>query len=300
MDYARFAALVMTVAILVLGGRPAFASDPEQEQQDDPGAIAAAQKHFDDGVASYKANDYPTALHEFRQAYAKIPAAVFLYNAARVAEKMDNFQESLNLAKRAQSQTSRPLPAPLREKNTALIKSLEQKRARDKAAREAHQKRNQPQRFDRNPVTKKLPKMEKSPVPNTAGNWSALGYTGGAVAVVGLGLVGTSVYLGADASSRIDSLNAIDDPVAFTQEREDIDSQQSTGQILLYSGVGAVALGGAMIAWDLIGSEARPARSEANDANDTNDDAKPISIAGVSMFLAPDASNAGVSLRGTY
>lgn len=285
--------VILTAALLLSGVPPTHAEAPSNK--DDAAAIIAAQQHFDDGVAAYEDADYAQALEEFSQAYSQVPAAIFLYNAARVAQKLESLDESLKLAELARSQSDHPLPAPLIEKNTELIASLRQEIARV----EAEEARYRAQKFAPKDLKPKQTQPKKTaPVESsefaekTHGGGSALGYSGTAIAAVGFGLLGAATYLSIDSTSKIDALSTVDDPAIYNHQLAKIEGQQAVGRGLLYSGIATVTIGGAMIVWDLISPTERAA-SKANQS-------QPVSITGISVSIAPDAAHAGVIFGGTY
>jgi|GEM_PF-5456514 len=288
MNVPSIRTLALLAVLLLSWGEPARAQAP-----DNAAAITAAQRHFDDGVAAYQNEDYARALEEFDKAYAQIPAAIFLYNAARVAEKLEQFEESLKLAELAQAEVERPLPDALVEKNTQLIKSLEQRIDQIAAQAEAEERRTPPTRFTRREPTASQPAQVAPPTatPSDEG-WSALRYSGGGIAFLGLGLIGTSIYLSADANSQIDELSTIDEPKDFNRRVDSIEEQQFTGKVLLFSGIATVAAGGALIAWDLL----RPTEHSAAKPPP----ARPVSLTGVSISIAPDNDQVGILFRGIY
>jgi len=281
----RRIALVMTT-LLLAWSHPVLAGGPSTPE--DPAKIVAAQEHFDAGVAAYQSEAYDVALEEFRQAYDQVPAAVFLYNAARMAEKLGRLDESLKLAELAHFQIERPLPPPLVEKTNELIERLNHALAEaDKNKKKIVAKKYTPK-----PMKTELTPNNEEPDAERAKGWSAMGYSGAGITVVGLGLIGAATYLGADASAQLDELASVTSSTDYNERRANIESQQSMGQGFLYSGIATVALGGALIAWDLLSPAERPAREPHASES--------VSIHGVSASISPDATSAGIILRGSY
>ncbi|WP_133622163.1 hypothetical protein [Bradymonas sediminis] len=281
-------AIVATI-LLLASSHPALAGGPSTP--DDPAKIVAAQKHFDEGVAAYQREAYDVALEEFRQAYDQVPAAVFLYNAARMAEKLERLDESLKLAELAHFQIERPLPPPLVEKTNELIERLNHSLAKADAKR----KKNIAMKYTPKPMAQAPTPAASAADTERAGHasgWSALGYSGAGIAVVGIGLIGAATYLGADASAQLDELATVTSATDYNERRANIESQQSMGQGFLYSGIATVALGGAFIAWDLMSPTERPSREPSTSGN--------VSISGVSASISADSTSAGIMLRGVY
>ncbi len=194
------------------------------QEDDEKQAVRVAQKLFEEGATAYSEKRFSEALTLFRKAHTYVPAAAFLYNAARAAEKLGNLEQSLSLAKQAKTQKTQPLAAQLVKKNDALIESLEKQIV---AQKEAAERRKTMQ-------------------------WSWVGYSGVGVGVVGLSLVGGATYLGTQASSDIKALEDVEAREAHAQQREDILATQATAEVLLYSGVGLALVGGGIVAWDLL------------------------------------------------
>lgn len=209
------------IAMLCAAAVPSWgwAQETEQEQ-----AVHVAQKLFEEGAKAYSEKKYADAVTLFRKAYTYVPAAAFLYNAAKAAERLGNLEQALSLAKQAMAQKEQTLPAAMAKKDKELIESLKARISAEKA--EAERRRTM--------------------------QWSWVGYSGIGVGVVGLGLTGGAVYLGTQASSDIEALGEIQNPSVYAQKRDDVLTKQSTGQVLLYSGVGLMAAGAGMVAWDLL------------------------------------------------
>lgn len=200
-------------------------AEPVEEQE-----IQAAQELFEEGMLAYQAKKYPEAIVLFQKAYTYVPAAAFLYNAAKVAEAMEDFDQALKFAERAGAQTEDALPDKMALANTKLIESLKSKIAQE--ARRAEAARGV--------------------------EWSWVGYSGVGTSVVGLGLIGGATYLGMKASADFDDLARVEDEGVYTRKRADIESSQELGRVALYSGIGLVALGGALVAWDLLSPHESP------------------------------------------
>jgi len=70
--------------------------------------------------------------------------------------------------------------------------------------------------------------------------------------VAGVGLIAGSLYLNSTIAADISDISELDDAAQYGQKRDEIRSNQSVGQVLLYSGIGLAALGGSAIVWDLV------------------------------------------------
>jgi len=99
------------------------------------------------------------------------------------------------------------------------------------------------------------------------GQWSWVGFSGIGAGVLGLGLIGGTIYLNSSVSTEINDISLINDPALYAQRREEIRTDQSTGQVLLYSGIGLAALGGSAIVWDLVSPGESPFSVRVNPTN---------------------------------
>lgn len=285
-------AVVITALVTLFGAHPALANTTERAA-----AIARAQEYFDDGIAAYEEEDYARAFEAFQDAYEQVPAAVFLYNTARVAQLMGRLDEALKFAERAHQQTDRPLPPKLVERNDVLIASLKESlKAADEEAERKKAAENPP--FSKPVVMKYEPRQPKNAtvkiVPlkkQASGGLSALGYSGIAVAAVGVGLLGAATYLSIDSSSKLDTLSELDTPEFYEQRLSEIEGQQALGRGLLYAGVAGAAIGGGLLAWDLIdGREHAPESASLQHASPKR----------LTLAISADATQVGMLLRGAY
>lgn len=228
--------------------------------------IRTAQQRFDEAVEAYQADDLTRALALFQQAYEHVANPVFLYNAARVAEKLGELELALKLAERADAQRDPPLPGPLAEKNTALLADLGTQMAQKNVATTKQRARQLAesvvvrqktlQRARRNALS--LPPPAGAPGESDSSEWGWAGISGVATGIGGLGLIAGATYLGLQSSGAIRDLQALNDQDAYTRRRRDIQASQSTGQLMLYSGAGLTALGSGLLLWELLRDVERP------------------------------------------
>lgn len=227
--------LPQVFVLIVLSGIVCCSSDAYAEPADEQ-EVQAAQELFEEGMLAYQAKKFPEAIVLFQKAYTYVPAAAFLYNAAKVAEAMGDFDQALKFAERAGAQTEEALPDQMAQANRKLIESLKIKIAEEASRAEAARRAEE----------------------SHAAAWSWVGYSGVGAGIAGLGLIGGATYLGMKASSDFDELSRVEDEAVYTNRRADIESSQKLGRAILYSGIGLVALGGGLVAWDLLSPHEHP------------------------------------------
>lgn len=191
-------------------------SDRDQER---------AQQLFERGYGAYSTEKYGRALAMWRKAYEFVPAAVFLFNAAKAGEQLGNLEQALALAKRAGKQEKRPLPEKLAKKNETLIRDLKARLAFERKRREALRARKLDWR-----------------------GWSGVAGLAGGTLAVGLA---TAVF-GNQAGKINQNLGNAGSREAYQERRTRMESKQTVGRVLLYSGAGVAAVGGGLLVWDLV------------------------------------------------
>lgn len=221
----------------------AFFSSSAFAQSSDP---ARAQQHFEDGAALYTQGDYSKAIVEFLKGHAIAPNAMFLYNISLSYLKLENVPDALDAAEEAK--TFEGMPAKVSLRNDARIASFRSVLSANDVAEEIAQAAE---------ASVEEPMAER-PV-DDEGGIGGLGWTGVGLGVVGTGLVVGALLVNLGVSSDIDALEAEaagGDPDRFDTLKNDIESGQSTGKVLLYSGAGLAATGIILLFVDLAtGSE---------------------------------------------
>jgi hypothetical protein len=91
--------------------------------QEDP--RAAAKQHYEQGVALTNAADYPGALEQFRQAYAKSPNFAVLYNIGQAEAVLGHLLEAITALSRYLKDGGAEIPEARREEVKAQIAGLE-------------------------------------------------------------------------------------------------------------------------------------------------------------------------------
>ena len=207
----------------------------EEARADDDGEITQAQEAFERGAGHYFEGEYGQAIVQFRRAYQIHPHGIFMYNIARSNLNLGQKERALDAALRADGHAS-DLPPETLATNRALIASLQADLRAQRIAQRVAAAR--PDEIDEPPTVGEAPSR-----------WGGKGWAG--VGALGLGVVGLT------GAAVIDQqiLSEIDDAgeQGLTQTQiDDLSGQQTTGQILLFSGAGLAAVGASLIVWELV------------------------------------------------
>lgn len=228
---------VLTIVFaLLLAPAESFAQAPSQE------AVAQAETHFQKGAEWYTTGEYSKAIVEFLKGYNVVPNAMFLYNISLSYAKLGNQDDALMYAERAQNEVG--MPDDVASRNSGRIAALRV-------------------RLSGLDVSKKISDLsnvvEVNPTPPPQqSEFGWLGMSGIAVGVAGLGLMGGSALIGMGVSDDITALeNEANggDQARFDDLKSSIESDQSLGQVLLFSGAGLAALGVTLVVVDLMNDE---------------------------------------------
>ena len=236
-------------ACLVVGLGVGSASAPAQAQPD-PGAPVTpeqtrqAQQIFDEATSAYSAGEFGRAAALYQKAYQVRPEALFLYNAARAAQRADNPGLALELLRRATTQTERALPAKLdasvRTIEAELLATIEGQRVQARTRRTV----------DRI-VQARAPTPPPGPAIEPARPLGPIGWTGvgvGALGLVGLGVMSVSTLQARQTLDRLEPPHASE--ADYRDQLAQLERRQRRGQLLLYTGTGLVALGAGLWVWD--------------------------------------------------
>lgn len=263
--------VVLIAAAMLLAGQvdAVYAQDGgggEQESSD----VKKAEAYYKKGVTAFFNKKYSLAITYFQRANALDPDPVVLYNISLAQSRLGNAQEALDAALEAKRMGG--LPADTAQKNEFRIV----------AYRRALNARG---------IAEALrPKAQVEPTePASAdedGGMSAIGWAGvgtagvGAAALIGAGVLNFVVQGNLD---EYDTARADGDYGRATGLKNDIADRQSMGRVMLYSGAGLLAVGGALWAYDFFGGQ------------DTDTGAARAERA--SVFGAVGADGASVQLR---
>lgn len=244
---------VVLLALLMAAPTLVPASAMAQEAASDEAAIEQARNFYQQGVEAFYRQQYSIAITFFRRAYSFDAHPMFLYNISVAYTNLRNVPQAYETSRQAFGMEG--LPPDIEVRNSAryrangiALAAVELAGALAPKTEETTPVAAQP--VDRNVLLRALPKDYRDR--STIG---ALGWTGiitaglGVGAVVGSGVMSQMIegdlqdYEGARLAGDRNQMNAL---------RPTIESKQSTGQIVLYSGGGLVALGVTLLAVDLV------------------------------------------------
>jgi tetratricopeptide (TPR) repeat protein len=189
-----------------------------------------AQKLFQEGYKAYQKQDYTTAVSLWRQAYEYVPEAVFLFNAARAAEKLGNLSTAEKLAEQAKAKDNRTLSAEDAAKNEQLLQRVSEKQ-KYRESKEAWKRE------------KKL-------------DWRAV--SGFAAVGVGVGGIISAGLVGREAQRINNDLAEARTRPEYRNLTDTFQARQNLGRGLLYSGIGLAAAGASFVVWDLVDVPEKP------------------------------------------
>jgi len=211
---------------------------PAWAQED---GIQQAQEHFQQGAEFYTSGEYSKAIVEFLKGYNLAPNPMFLYNISLSYAKMDNIEEALRAADRANKDGG--LPAEVQLRNESRILAF-------RAALTAQ---------SASTSMKQVAKVEPEPTPPVSSSgFGALGWAGVALTTVGAGLMVGALVVNAPLADNIAELERESiggDQARFNELKQSIEDDQSLGQILLFAGAGVGAVGVTLLIIELLSGE---------------------------------------------
>ena len=214
------AALAALLAIVAL-------PSPAGAQQDD---VEQAKKYYKRGMQAFYEDDYPMAITNFKRAHSISPSGTLLFNISAAYSKLAKPEDALEFARKAAEFDD--LPKDTRVKNSARMTGYR--------------------------VAIRVREATGAPRATGGGSGSGSGgnsggsdmttlrWVGVSVGVAGVGLLAGAGAVGANVSSNIDAKTAAEqrgDLAEADELYQTIQSQQTIGQILLYSGIAAIAGG---------------------------------------------------------
>lgn len=274
----RHIAFVMCAAfaLLLLAPTPALADD-----------AAEAQARYEEGMESYFAGKYSEAIISFNKAYELDPNPIFLFNMSIAYEKAGNYEEAYEEGLRAKEGGIPDQPAQI---NNARLPALGTVlRARTVAGRVSGSLPCASDSECRGGTTCDLKTnvcVDPASSDQRSGDavaggpflgipFSIYGWIGSGLALAGAGLTAVAVIVDIGIGGDIESYEALSEDekrsAAGNTIADDIEGQQQTGQILLYSGGALIATGAGLIVYDLFfndGNEHRAATIDVGVAPD--------------------------------
>jgi tetratricopeptide (TPR) repeat protein len=233
--------------IVLLWSASAAARQPSAQDQEQ------ARQHFDQGALFYTQGEYGRAIVEFLKGHELAPHAMFLYNISLSYENLQNYRQALGAAERAKNFAGMPDPVIVR--NDARIAAfrirLEVESVADAMSQQATQK----------PEEKIV-----EPPPVASRPMGTMGWAGVAAAGVGVALLGGAGYMQMAMQPNLEDYRAAGEAgnrAQYNTLRTELEGQQSTGRILLYSGSALALTGVTLVVLDRRGgSEDTPKRAQ--------------------------------------
>lgn len=237
----NFLASVMLVAAVLFPGQ-AVAQEGARE----------AQQYFEKGAALYFEGEYGQALVQFKKGHATLPNALFQYNIALCNLKLERYREALTAAREAERMgglgdrevtlnRSRIAAIPRIQIATSVAEDVAQTQVARVAADAS----------DSQPVD-----VSDGAEPQKSG-FGGLGWAGVGFTTVGVGLLVGAVAVEVALQGKWDEFNQVaetGDSARFDELKQQIENRQRTGKVLLYSGIGAGAIGVTLLIAELVTS----------------------------------------------
>lgn len=230
---------IMSFVVVALAASTAGAADKSREE---------AKVHFQKGTALYDKGQFDEALAEFRLGHEVLADPSFDYSIALCLWKLGNLEAAAQHATVAVSgfEAYGTAAADPAAKTQALIVALRGIGAASEVADDVAAL--PPVVVAVAPIDE--PQQERKGLP--AQTW-----VGGAMAVAGVGLLGWWGAMELSLGGKIDDYEAAaaaSDAASWGRLREQIESKQKTARIVLFSGAGLTAVGGALLVWGLTAS----------------------------------------------
>lgn len=236
----------------------------------------AARHHFARGAEQFKAGQYEDAIDAFEKAFAANPDPMILYNLSLAHLKAGHPQSALVNALRARRMDGLTRSASLR--NDARIVALRRvMKARSQPSSPSGYAGPDRSSTDDNPLfgpssddsagpadrmtdgTTDSPSEPASPPAFGTAGWIGVGIgAAGVASLLGAGLVGAGLDEDINAYQ---SAAESGDAQTYRRLRESIADRQTTGRVLLYSGIGLGVTGAGLVIYQLLATPEAPAAS---------------------------------------
>jgi len=248
--------------------------------QTSPSNKAAADTLYEEGIKSAIAGDYPSAVIHFQNGYKLDPDPRFLYNIAACYYRLDNFERASDYYQRVLKSPN--VSSEIYTKAASKLRALELQLSATTVSDQIKDGAGQANKGDgaQTPDPSKKPEDE---------GFGGLGWAGVAVTAVGVGLMGASLIPNAGLSDQIAEYEdgvRLDPSPSRDQSRYDaIQSKQSTGKLLLFSGAGLTVVGASLVLYELASSSSQEAA-----AQETQGALTPL------FNISPDGAAVGIRL----
>lgn len=204
-------------------------------------AMQEAQEAFEAGAQHYYEDNFGRAIVEFRKAHQAHPHPMFLHNIALANKQLGRLDRAREAAVEAEGMAEE-LPPETAARNVGIIAGatgvLTGRQVAEDLARSQ-------------PVADDTPKTPEEPVADSGG-FGPLGWAGVGALVVGVGALGGAVVIDSQISSELDGLNSGETEEQFDATIADLEGKQTTGQILLFSGIGLSTVGAGLLIYELV------------------------------------------------
>lgn len=264
----RICALLVLAVVLMWSG-PLFAGSGGDDTE-------RAQEYFEDGAEHYLEQNYSRAIIEFRKAHQASPHPIFLHNIALANLHLGRVDNARDAASKAASMDI-SLPDDTTARNLGIIAGAD-------TASSAHSTAERVDRRGTSPTAEASTDEVVEPPPETDASpaFGALGLGGLAALSAGFISLGGALYVDRQIAAHRDALEARAgriSPTTMDEQVEHIDTWQTRGRILLFSGIGLAAAGTALVGIDVFAG------------SDTS------STSGLTIFPSPSAQGPAVMFQ---
>ena len=215
-----------------------------------------AKELYNEGAEAYYKQEFPVAIMKFKTGYDLDPDPMFLYNIALAYGRLGNYDEAFEYSERAAKDglpedASLKLGARLAAWSTveSSLDVVDDITAPDEGECSSDDDCVDGESCSAENICVAIP--EAPPAEGLSGvGWAGVGLT-----TIGVGLVVGAVILDLgldDDFEAYDQAVADGDTATANQLKDDIESTQSTGKILLYAGIGSAVVGGGLLVYDLL------------------------------------------------
>ena len=226
------------------------------------GDIEEAQAAFDRGARYYYEGEFSSAIVEFRRANQIHAHPIFQHNIALSNRHLGRPERALEAALEA-DKAADELPPETAAINSSLVASLTTVNRAGSVASDVAAHREEQERQDEEPdAVGEAPEVEPSPEVEAASSWGGLGWVGAAGLGVGVAALGGAAVLDRQISNEISDIRAEGEGISNAQ-RNSLESRQTTGRVLLFSGAGMALVGATLVAVELVTEPSQNSRGVA-------------------------------------
>lgn len=255
------AGLFALVALLTAGvPSTAVSQDSDAEK---------AQKYYKKGMQAVYDEEYAIAITNFKRAHSLNPSGTLLYNISIAYSRMGKPEKALEHSLEAAERDD--LPKDTAVKNRARIASYTVANTSRSITGETGAKASGPEASPEESTSESTEETAGTggtegtgSAPGRESGGSALTWLGAGVGLAGAGAVGWAVVLNFNVRDAIEAKRTAEEAGNYQEADRlygQIQSRQQLGQILVYSGAGAMALGTTLLIVDAASSGASSRRA---------------------------------------